>query len=256
MKDNNLKMRIHNNERVLGTWSNIPSSALVDAVTNSGIDFIVIDLEHGPICMETAQDMVRAAQSNGVSALVRVPHNDSHLILRALDIGSNGIQVPHVLTKEDAGQVVNSAKYYPLGRRGYSPFTRAGKFSLAAANHAINSNNNTLVVVNVEGVKGIKNLRAISRVKGIDVVFIGPYDLSQSLGKPGKVNDPEVISLIRKSAKIIRGQGCACGSFANDHSYLDLLIDAGVQYITFSVDSALIALTYENICNRFRKIKK
>ncbi len=252
----NIKKRLKNGEMVFGTWNNIPSASLMNALGCSGIDFIVIDAEHGPVSMETAEDLIRAAEVCGVAPIIRVPSNNDHLILRALDIGAHGIQVPHVSTKEEASRVVRYSKYYPLGERGYSPFTRAGKYGYEPKEHAKRSNEDTLIVLNIEGKEGIRNLKDIVEVDNIDVVFIGPYDLSQSLGKPGKVDDKEVINSIRDNVKIIKDQGLACGSFANDLTYLDILMDCGVQYLTYMVDSSLIAETYRNLQRLFTKKKE
>lgn len=251
-----LKQRLKNGEMVFGTWNNIPSATAVNAITSTGIDFIVIDAEHGPVSIEKAEDLVRAAEVNGVTPIIRVPYCQSYLILRVLDIGAYGVQVPHISTKESAEEVVRYSKYYPLGERGFSPFTRAGKYGIEAEGHAKRSNERIIVVVNVEGVEGIKNLPAITQAKGIDVVFIGPYDLSQSLGIPGEVEHPKVIKTICQSADIVKGRGLACGSFARDERYLDILIDCGVQYITYMVDLALMAKMYKDLYAMFINKKK
>jgi len=248
-----LKEKLKKGEMVFGTWNSIPSASVVDAIGCSGIDFIVIDAEHGPVSMETAEDLVRTAQLNNLSPIIRVPTNSPHLILRALDIGACGVQVPHISTLHQAQQVVKSSKYYPEGDRGFSPFTRAGRYGMGFEGGAKRSNENTLVVINIEGQEGLKNLKDIVNVHGIDVIFIGPYDLSQSLGKPGKVDDPDVIEAIRKSASLVKEKGLVCGSFAGDVRYLDILIDCGVQYITYMVDSYVISKTYKDYYDLFSK---
>ena len=249
----NLKERLKNGEMVFGTWNSIPSSSLVNAIASSGIDFVVIDQEHGPVGMETAEDILRALDASGTPSIIRVPANESHLILRALDIGSHGVQVPHVSTKEQAQQAVRYSKYYPLGDRGYTPFTRAGKYGVEADGYAQKANEDTMVVVNVEGLEGIKNLEDIASVPSIDVIFIGPYDLSQSLGSPGDVENPKVIESIRQSVDIAKNKGLTCGSFARDLRYLDILVDCGVQYVTYSVDCVLISKTYKDLCEAFNR---
>jgi 4-hydroxy-2-oxoheptanedioate aldolase len=248
----NLKARLKRGETLLGTWTGIPSASVVDAVSSCGLDFVVVDTEHGPAGLETAENMVRAAQVNGVSAIVRVPSNGHDLILRALDIGSNGVQVPHVSTRAEAEAVIAGAKYFPGGERGYSPFTRAGRFGQNASNHIKDSNNNTAVVLNIEGKEGIRNIRKIAGVKGVDVLFVGPYDLSQSLGKPGDVENPAVVKAIRQCAAVAKQHGIACGSFARDRKYLNMLIDCGVRYITYKVDCAVISSAYAAIKDEFK----
>jgi 4-hydroxy-2-oxoheptanedioate aldolase len=183
--------------------------------------------------------------------VIRVPSNEPHLVLRALDTGSGGVQVPHVSTVEEARLAVENSKYYPEGKRGFTPFTRAGRYGTDAEGYAKKANDETIVVVNVEGKEGIGNLGEITGVKGIDVIFIGPYDLSQSIGKPGEVEDPQVIKAIRGAAELAREKGMACGSYARDLKYLDILIDCGVQYVTYTVDSALVTRAYRELYEKF-----
>lgn len=239
-----IKERLGRGECVFGTWNSIPSASLVNAISFGGVDFIVADTEHGPASVERVEDLVRAAEVKDVPCLVRVPSNSPELILRALDIGAHGVHVPHVSTKEEAEAVVKAVKYHPEGERGYSPFTRAGGYGLDPKDHASRSNKNTVVVVHIEGKKGIKNLAGISGVKGIDVVFIGPYDLSQSLGKPGMVEDPEVVGVIKRAVKTVKAKGKICGSFSNNERYLGMLCGCGMRYLTYKVDASFIAESY------------
>ncbi|NQS88998.1 aldolase [Patescibacteria group bacterium] len=254
--EKSLKQRLKNGDIVFGVWNSIPSSTLVDVIGSSGIDFIVIDAEHGPVGMETAEDLVRAAQVSGMSSLIRVSTNEAPLILRALDIGAHGVQVPHITTKEEAKQVVRFAKYYPQGVRGFSPFTRAASYGIQTKGYTKKANDETLVVVNIEGKEGTKNIEDIAGIAGIDVIFIGPYDLSQSLGKPGEVRDSEIIDTIKRTVAIADKHGIACGSFAPDESYLELLIECGVRYLTYMVDTAFIAKAYKKVFDSFCKNKE
>ena len=247
-----LKARLKKGEILLGTWVGIPSATVADVVSSCGLDFVIIDTEHGPAGVETAENMVRAAQSNGVSAVVRVPSGEHHLILRALDIGTDGVQVPHVSTRNEASAVIAGSKYFPDGERGLSPFTRAGKYGLNAAGHMGRSNDATAVILNIEGKKGIQNIEQIAKVKGIDVLFVGPYDLSQSLGKPGDVENSDVINAIKKTSSVAKKHGLACGSFARDRRYLNILIECGVQYITYKVDCAVITAAYKTLKDEFK----
>jgi 4-hydroxy-2-oxoheptanedioate aldolase len=247
MKKTFLKDRLKNGETVLGSWSIIPSAALVEIIGYSGLDFIVIDSEHGPVNIESAENLIRAAEITGMPSILRVPCNEPNFILQALDVGACGIQIPHVSTALQARLAVESAKYYPNGKRGFSPFTRAARYGLDAQGHTADSNDKTVVVLNIEGVEGLRNLKKIVKVTDIDVIFIGPYDLSQSLGKPGQVEDKKIIKFIRQSVKIAEAQGLACGSFARDMKYLEILLDCGVRYLTYMVDSAVILNSYKTM---------
>ncbi len=110
-----------------------------------------------------------------------------------------------------------------------------------------------MVILNIEGIDGINNLKKIVKVPDVDVIFIGPYDLSQSLGKPGKVEDKEIIKSIRQCVKIAKDQGLACGSFARDMKYLEILLDCGVRYLTYMVDLTVILNSYKTIHDSIRR---
>jgi 4-hydroxy-2-oxoheptanedioate aldolase len=251
-----LKQKIDQKGYILGTWAGIPSATVIDIIGNTGFDFVVIDQEHGAIDPIKAEDMIRAAQVNGMVAIVRVSSNDSSKILRIMDLKADGIQVPHVSSAVACQNVIQSVKYYPLGGRGYTPFTRAGGFGLKAERHAEKTNANSYIVVNLEGMEAIENIEKIAKTKGVDVLFVGPYDLSQSLGIPGRVNDPEIFECIAKAVKVAEANGMICGAFANDENYVKKLIDLGVKYITCKVDCNVLASAYktlreniEGLCN-------
>lgn len=251
-----IRERLSLGHKVLGTWSSIPSAGLVEAIGCSGLDFVVIDAEHGPVSVETAEGMVRAAEAASMAPVVRVPANRPEHILRVLDIGAHGVQVPHVRSRSDAEAAVKYARYHPLGSRGLSPFTRAGRYGTAGEDHARTSNESTLVVVNVEGVEGVENLEEIASVPGVDVIFLGPYDLSQSLGVPGQVDHPRVVEMIERSAKSVMDGGIACGSFARDKEYMKMLIGFGVSYLTYMVDTAVALSGYSEAVADFARSAK
>lgn len=256
-KENFLKQKLAAGKFALGIFCEIPSGSVINVIGCAGIDFVVIDSEHGPINMETAEDMIRAAEAEKMSPIIRVAENHPALILRALDIGAHGVQVPQISTREQAQQAVRYAKYAPLGERGLSPFTRAGSYSLKkSVTHTAEANKNTMVILNVEGVDGVNNLDEILTVDGVDVVFVGPYDLSQSVGKPGKVDDPVVVDSIRKCAQKIRAAGKVAGCFARDASMLKLLVDCGYQYATYLVDAAILLQACEQANETFKSYQK
>jgi 4-hydroxy-2-oxoheptanedioate aldolase len=235
-----LKQRIQSGETVVGPFVIVPSATLVDTLGYAGMDFCIIDTEHGPISAETAGDLVMAAQGSGVAAIVRVGQNDERLILRALDVGADGVQVPQINTADDARQVIHAAKYAPLGARGLSIFTRAGDYyAHRGADHTARQNAETMVVVHIEGRRGLDHLDDIMNVDGIDVLFLGPYDISQSLGMPGDVRHPTVERALQDAAGKARARGRAVGSYARDVEMGKWLKDLGVQYLSVNVDATI-----------------
>ncbi len=239
MQKNQLKQKLKNGEVVLGPFMNCAYPAFIEICALAGFDFAVIDLEHGPLNILVAEDLCRAADSVALAPVVRVSKNDAPQIQRALDIGSAGIQVPQIETVTDAKIVVQSAKYNPIGSRGLSFGTRAGAYTAAGTNITDRLNAESLVVVHVEGKRGIENLSEIVTVPHIDVIFLGPYDLSQSLGIPGQVDHIQVVELMQKAVEIIRSAGKAAGTFTNNPETAQKWIDCGIQYIGLGIDVSI-----------------
>ncbi len=240
-----LKKKLQAGQTVVGPFVIVPSVTMIDTLGYAGMDFCIIDTEHGPISVESATDLVIAAQGTGVAPIIRVGDNDERLILRALDIGAEGVQVPQINSIPDAESVVHAAKYAPLGERGLSIFTRAGNyFADDGEGHTDRQNDETMTVVHIEGKRGLDNLEDIMTVEGIDVLFLGPYDISQSLGYPGDVRNPIVESALREATAKARAQGRAVGSYAKDVEMGKWLIDLGIQYISINVD----AIIYKQAC--------
>jgi 4-hydroxy-2-oxoheptanedioate aldolase len=253
-----LKKRLQKGEVVIGPFVIVPSCTLVETLGYAGMDFCILDSEHGPLTMETCTDLVISAQSAGVAPIIRVGANDERLILRALDIGSEGVQVPQINVKDDAVRVVHSAKYAPTGERGLSIFTRAGNYfkdggAAGGKSHTDRQNDETAVVVHIEGKRGLDNLDEIMTVQGIDVLFLGPYDISQSLGVPGQVRSAKVESALKAAAAKARKQGRAVGSYAKDTEMGKWLLDLGVQYLSINVDATIFMQACEGIVKELRR---
>jgi 2-keto-3-deoxy-L-rhamnonate aldolase RhmA len=242
MHENQLKRKLQRGEVVYGPFMNCSYGSFIEIVGLTGFDFAIIDMEHGPLEVETAEDLCRAGQGAGLSPIVRVRKNDAPQIQRALDIGSAGVQVPQIETRADAEAVVRASKYQPLGMRGLSFFTRAGDYVVYGQEGITDRlNNEQLVIIHIEGQRGLENLDEIVTVPNIDVVFLGPYDLSQSFGIPGQVNDPRVVKGMELATKKIRAAGKAAGTFAGNGEAARRWSGLGVQYISLSVDVGIFA---------------
>lgn len=242
MRDNQLKRKLQRGEVVYGPFMNCSYGSFIEIVGLTGFDFAIIDMEHGPLEVETAEDLCRAGQNGGLSPIVRVRKNDAPQIQRALDIGSAGVQVPQIETRADAEAVVRAAKYQPLGMRGLSFFTRAGDYVVFGQQGITDRlNEEQLVIIHIEGQRGLENLDDIVTVPNIDVIFLGPYDLSQSFGIPGQVNDPRVVKGMEIATAKIRAAGKAAGTFAGNAEAAKRWAALGVQYISLSVDVGIFA---------------
>ncbi len=162
MRENKLKQKLARGETVIGPFMNCSYPSFIEIVGLAGFDFAIVDMEHGPLSVQTAEDLCRAGQHAGLDPIVRVRKNDPPQIQRALDIGSAGVQVPQIETREQAEAVVRAAKYAPLGMRGMSLFTRAGDYTVhGTAGITDRLNSEQLVIIHIEGVRGLQNLDEI-----------------------------------------------------------------------------------------------
>lgn len=250
VRRNKLKTAMQEGKISFGPFMKLADPAAVEVAGYAGFDFVIIDTEHGPISIETAQNLIRAAEVAGITPIIRVAENSPSLILRALDIGAQGVEIPQISTKEDALKAVQSAKFFPQGERGVCRFVRAASYSSSdRCQYFKLSNEETMVIVHIEGVEGIKNLKEILTVEGLDIIFLGPYDLSQSCGVTGQVNHPTVIKKMEESVKLSREAKVAVGTFVDNFEDTKKWMDAGVQYISFSVDVGI----FYDACSRIVK---
>ncbi|MBM7775513.1 4-hydroxy-2-oxoheptanedioate aldolase [Actinokineospora baliensis] len=241
LPDNRLKETLNAGEAAYGTWCLLPSASAVEATAASGLDYVIIDMEHGVASPETVEHMVRAAESAGVTALVRSSTADPANILRCLETGAAGLLVPQIESAEQARAVAAAARYHPAGTRGLAPYTRNHGFSHEDLASSLATANDRMVVgVLVEGPTGVANLAEISRVAGVDIVYVGIYDLSQAVGHPGDLDHPAVREALRTAAREIRAAGRSAGSFARDAAYARLLRESGFTFIAYLADTAAL----------------
>ena len=232
MRENPLKARLEAGETVVGSFHPIPAPGIVELYGLVGFDFVIVDAEHGPSSVETLEAQVRAADAVDLPVVVRIAENTPQNILRHLDTGVLGVQLPMVNNAEQARAVVASVKYPPVGRRGLAG-VRANGFGLMGSlgDYTRLANANMLVSVQVETQEAIDNLDQIMKVEGIDVVFIGPNDLATSLGYPGESANPKVLEVIEGLVKRIHAAGLPSGITAYDSAGIARAKGWGIQFV-------------------------
>lgn len=238
---NSIKQKLHNGENVVGTFAKITDPSAVEILGILGFDFFVLDNEHVAISREAMVNILRAAELSQIVPIVRPRENNASEILQALDAGALGVQVPHVNSRADAEKVVSSVKYAPLGHRGFAVSHRAGGYnSLEPLHYVQTANEQTLVVCYCETQEAIENLDEILSVDEVDVIFIGPFDLSQSLGVIGQLEHPELQKQIAHVIEKTRASGKAAGIIASDAKEAKSWFERGVQYVTISSDLGMM----------------
>ncbi len=206
-RPNRLKARLAAGEKSLGTWLQSGEPTFAEMASIAGFDFIIMDQEHGAGDRQAAVDTMRAASAGPATLIVRVPSSDPTYIRRLVDAGVEGILVPMVETAEQARRIVDCCKFPPRGSRGNAwDITRASSYGFTADYYAA-ADDNLLVLVQIETATAVANAREIAEVEGVDVVFIGPTDLSGSIGLPNQTGAPEVEALIAQTEAAARAAG-------------------------------------------------
>lgn len=246
------KFRERLNRGALGVFSKTEDPAVIEVLGYAGMDFVIIDLEHGPNTIRSAQNLIRAAQLSGVFPIVRVKEENPSVMAEALDIGAGGIQVPQVCSKADAEAVMDRVRFSPLGHRGVCRFVRAAHYSAMDRFGYFQQANEAVIVLQIEGKEGIDNLEQILEVPGIDVIFIGPYDLSQSLGVVGQIDHPLVQQEMLRIVQVCAQKGITVGTFTDTVENARKWRSLGVRYIAHSVDMGIFCDAVQNLITQIK----
>ena len=225
-----------------GTFVRLNDAAGIEVLAGAGLDFVILDNEHTAMSKESMVSLIRAADISGLTVSVRVRGNDVTQILQALDSGAMGVQIPQIDSFPQAKAVVDAVKYAPVGKRGFAASQRsAGYGMMNPVEYARLSNEETMIASYCETAAGIENLGEILTIPQIDIIFIGPFDLSQALGVLGEPNHPTVLSAIEDIAKKTRAAGKAVGIIASSAEQTRRWHEMGIQYITYSSDLGMMA---------------
>ena len=227
----------------IGSWITIGHPSIAEIMADAGFDWLCIDLEHTVTDYYEAQQLIMAIQGKGLKAFVRVGENNSRIIKRVLDAGADGIIVPLVNTANDAIRAVNSVKYPPLGTRGVG-LSRAQGYGFDFENYRDNKVKNIKLIVQIEHIDGILNLDSILEIEGVDGTFIGPYDLSGSLGKPGDWENKEVKDALNLYEHKAQKYNKLSGYHVVDTNYqlVNDKIIKGYNFIAFGFDALFLGI--------------
>ena len=249
-----LRARLSGDSPAYGVFAKTNDPFFIEIIGKAGFDFVVLDSEHGPNSPRDMYPLILASRANGLLPVVRVGSLSESEIARALDLGAAGVQVPQLSSAEEARKVAQWSRFAPRGSRGVCRFVSAADFSLQTRTEYFERANQVTVIGMIEGAAGIKNLDEILDVDGIDVLFIGPYDLSQALGVIGDVQNPIVLNEIEKIVVKCKARSRIVGTFVDNIAAAKRYKDLGVKYLAYSVDVGIFADACQGIGNSLRAL--
>ncbi|MGB4439608.1 MAG: aldolase/citrate lyase family protein [Sedimentibacter sp.] len=249
---NSIKKKLSEGKTVIGTFNVCNSSDLVEIAALSGFEFVIIDCEHGPMGAEVSQDLIRAAELRGITPIVRIPNRFESTILHFLDVGAHGIQVPQVNDAQAAKEIISCSKYKPLGSRGLA-FPRASDYGLTdASKYTDYANEQTMIITHCENKTCLENLEEICQIPEIDVIFLGPYDMSQSMGVTGQVTHELVENAAKKVLEITKKYGKIAGVYAGNGEVAKRRAEQGFKYIAMGCDTTLYSAKCKEEIEKFK----
>ncbi|MAU63829.1 MAG: 2,4-dihydroxyhept-2-ene-1,7-dioic acid aldolase [Flavobacteriaceae bacterium] len=231
----------------IGSWITLNHTSIVEIIAEAGFDWLCVDLEHSVTDYKEAQQLISSIQSKGIIAYVRVGENNPLIIKRILDAGADGIIIPNINSKNEALKAVESIYYPPIGKRGVG-LARAQKYGFDFNKYRDGKAKNIKIIVQIEHINAINELESILEIDEIDGTFIGPYDLSGSMGKPGQYDDIDVKEVLSKYETIVKNYDKLIGYHViePDHTKVIDKINKGYNFIAFSLDTIFLGSAVRN----------
>lgn len=252
LAENHFKKGMAAGRKQAGYWLTLASPMATEISAGAGFDWLLIDMEHTPNDLTDVVDHLRAAAAGGsAEPAVRVPWNEPVLVKRLLDSGARSFMFPYVQNAEEARRAVAATRYPPHGIRGYSGSSRATRFG-RIKDYAANAHNEICVMVQIETLEAVANIPEISKVEGVDCIFIGPNDLAASMGFLGKASSPEVQDMIMKALKSIQAGPCCAGLLDFDQPRAKKMFDAGFGVIAVGGDTSSLVKGAESLAALFK----
>lgn len=250
---NEIKHRLKRKGKVSAAWLHMASNVSAEILANSGFDVLVIDVEHSPVDYQTILSMCQAMKGTGTLPFARAPWNDLVALKRISDCGVMGISVPYVNTAEEAREAVRRVKYPPVGIRGIAGSPRACGYGMNRGHYLQRANEENLVMIAIETPEGIKNLPEIMKIEDLDGIFIGPMDLSTSMGMMGEFEREEFKAAIEQIEDIVLPSEKFLATVASDADAAQILYDKGYNLIVLMSDAVDLSKAAVRAVNTFKK---
>ncbi|MGE5632191.1 MAG: HpcH/HpaI aldolase family protein [Caulobacteraceae bacterium] len=254
--ENLLKKKMKNGEKSIGTFFELGSNTAVECLGLAGLDFLIIDTEHGPFDIESSMGFIRTAELRNITPFARIKDISRPSVLKMLDIGAKGLIVPCVETVEQVKSLVEWAKYYPVGKRGFFMARSAGygfeSFAQNVDEYFRICNEETLLIPQCETTGCLKNIEEIVNIEGVDGIFIGPYDLSIGMGKPAQFSNPEFLQAVDRILKACKNAGKFSFIYTGSNAAAKKYLSDGFDGVAVNMDAAVYINAYKALINEIR----
>lgn len=250
---NPLRTAISAGRPLIGVWSMLNSTNVVEGLAWAGFDWILIDGEHAPVSLADAMAHLRALGGSPTIPIVRLVWNDPILLKRYLDAGATTIMLPYVQNAEEAGRAVRAMRYPPHGERGVAAMHRASRYG-RVPDYTRQADQSLYLIVQIETRAALAQLASICAVDGVDAVFFGPGDLAASMGLTGQAGHPDVTAAIEAALATVRASGKAAGVLAPDAVIAERHLRSGFDFVSVANDCAMLFSTADAAAARFRQV--
>lgn len=255
MAANQLKAKMAGGGKALGTFFELGGMSVMECLGRTGLDFVIIDNEHGPFETESTADYIRAAELGGITPLARVREISRPAVLKLLDVGAKGLIVPCVETVEQVKKLVEYAKYAPVGKRGFSPSRKdAWGFDYPATEEIKENmricNEQTLLLPQCETVGCLEHIEEITEIEGVDGIFVGPFDLSISMGIPGEFQNPRFLEAVARILNACRNHHKYSVIFTGNLEAVNSYYEQGFDAVAYSMDAAVLVKAFREIADK------
>ncbi len=250
-----LREQVLSRKFLVGAWCNLGSSISTEMASTMGYDWVLIDQEHGPGDNMNLLSQMQAISIGRAAPLVRIAWNEMPRFKRALDIGAAGIMIPYIQNREEAELAVASMRYSPVGLRGVASSPRATGYGDNFENYYATANSSLITVVQIETREAVTNIEEIASVDGVDVLFVGPLDLSISLEMPDRFTDSEFLAVLSKVSQVAKSSGKAAGILLPDPSLTELVHRLGYTFVAAGADGGMVMAGLKNSLHEMQKYK-
>lgn len=243
--------KMQRGEKTIGTFLSMGCSIAAECVAYAGLDYFIIDTEHGPMDVESSIELLKSAELHGTTALVRTKDFNRSSILKMLDIGAQGIVIPNIRSVQEVRDIVSYGKYYPNGQRGIA-LARASGYGYAESvssfsDYLREANETTMLLPQCETRECLEHIEEITAISGVDGIFVGPFDLSMSIGKLGQFDDPEFLSAITRILNACKQNSKYCFIFSTAKESTHKYFAQGFDSVSVSIDTNVFTAAYKQL---------